>query len=396
MHGNVWEWCNDWYAMYDQRRLSLENPIGPPQGTQRLLRGGAYNSSPRSIRSSKRIAANPGTQGSGRGFRVVREYPTLSQNDPASKTIAYPEPDPHGPHITGKLPPDGSWVKYQLTITDKSKSDPNGQQVDVISEYEITIRSVGREELNGEYHRWFEIEGATLDGPQGAFKVLLSEPALQDSRQLPPNLDEALIREGKTDRFKIEKSPLRPQKTQDDQSEQVFMGIVQLYALLDELLLHAQTDQIEQELVNWASVKRLGFISLKFPSPPFKIERLPAKITTPHGELDGWDVKITGDWQVVFQGQIEWLPPISPRQYELLFFVGQLIGTEAKLAPDVPFGIVVFKATYEVPKPQAGNQLTTVELGTLELQLKDFGTGAKPQFPTTKELLQKSSKPHNH
>ena len=52
MSGNVWEWCNDWDRPYQS--YSQINPTGPSKGERRVLRGGSWNFSVRSVRVSKR------------------------------------------------------------------------------------------------------------------------------------------------------------------------------------------------------------------------------------------------------------------------------------------------------------------------------------------------------
>ena len=56
MHGNVWEWCNDFYSETYYDESPHENPVGPQSGKQRVLRGGAWSSTAEACRAAHRFS----------------------------------------------------------------------------------------------------------------------------------------------------------------------------------------------------------------------------------------------------------------------------------------------------------------------------------------------------
>ncbi|MEI6150170.1 MAG: formylglycine-generating enzyme family protein, partial [bacterium] len=74
MHGNVWEWCQDYYGE-DYAARAAKDPTGAASGSARVFRGGGWFSDAGGCRSANRYSFDPRSRNGDIGFRLSRTLP---------------------------------------------------------------------------------------------------------------------------------------------------------------------------------------------------------------------------------------------------------------------------------------------------------------------------------
>ena len=83
MHGNVWEWCSDWYDEYPKGAVS--DPTGPKEGSYRVIRGGGWGYEAADCRSALRVRLTPVDRNRYLGFRLALSPSGIPQSPEADK-----------------------------------------------------------------------------------------------------------------------------------------------------------------------------------------------------------------------------------------------------------------------------------------------------------------------
>jgi formylglycine-generating enzyme required for sulfatase activity/serine/threonine protein kinase/WD40 repeat protein len=109
MHGNLREWCQDWYSSEYYAESSPVDPAGPEFGSDRVMRGGRWSDHSVSCRSAFRSDISPFLRNRVGGFRVVRvaPLPPSATDLLLSSDHTWSEPENLGPELNSKLDDTG-------------------------------------------------------------------------------------------------------------------------------------------------------------------------------------------------------------------------------------------------------------------------------------------------
>lgn len=129
MHGNVNEWCSDFFDEAGYLAIPVNDPRGAKTGTNRVLRGGTFYDEPVNCRSTRRSSVTSSTTSSSHGFRVVREVKTAATATAlpaASASVTATDTLPTPKSVTQPSAPTPLWTLPAAVFPTTTTASING------------------------------------------------------------------------------------------------------------------------------------------------------------------------------------------------------------------------------------------------------------------------------
>ena len=161
LHGNVWEWVQDWYGAYSGE--PQHDPSGPETGSDRVIRGGSWDDDAGNCRSACRYGHDPGFRDHGLGFRLARlgplsSYPFTRPPEPEPELPTEPVPGLRDPLADGSPGPAMVWLPGGVFRMGQDESPYDGEKP--AHEVEVSGFSIGQSPVTFEdYDRFCAAKG---------------------------------------------------------------------------------------------------------------------------------------------------------------------------------------------------------------------------------------------